>query len=366
MRLCPLRAGLSKASTASTYSLGNPKAWLGAAYHAVLEAAGRIGDRAETAYQEAWADAVRKQHERAQSHPLNRRFGRPEQWPGYHMIRAMAMLRAKEIGHSRSTEPSNPSYHGYGPREEYLTGAGGLIVGRPDFVRGDSIIDYKTGEVREGSASDALKPTFTRQLQIYAYLVRERTGVWPIRGVVIPMEGRSVEVALDPDECDRVVSNAVAILDSYNQTISAGGSATRLARPSPEACSWCPYQAICPPFWEAADGTWTESLGSVAVSGTVVALREPTLDGTSISLTLLIVKGTEPSAAIELGPLRFDIHISLGQIQTGSRIRATGLTKRPNGSLNTAMRTIIVVSDDIPKIIIPEPDPSNSDPPLTV
>jgi hypothetical protein len=37
MRACLLRAGLSKATRSSTFVLGNPKAWLGTAYHEVLE-----------------------------------------------------------------------------------------------------------------------------------------------------------------------------------------------------------------------------------------------------------------------------------------------------------------------------------------
>src|SRR3990172_4139080 len=37
MRACLLRAGLSKATASSKFVLGNPKAWLGTAYHEVLE-----------------------------------------------------------------------------------------------------------------------------------------------------------------------------------------------------------------------------------------------------------------------------------------------------------------------------------------
>src|SRR5262249_1710927 len=37
MRSCLMRAGLSRASGSSSFVLGNPKAWLGTAYHEVLE-----------------------------------------------------------------------------------------------------------------------------------------------------------------------------------------------------------------------------------------------------------------------------------------------------------------------------------------
>jgi hypothetical protein len=37
MRTCLLRAGLSRARGSSNFVLGNPRAWLGTAYHEVLE-----------------------------------------------------------------------------------------------------------------------------------------------------------------------------------------------------------------------------------------------------------------------------------------------------------------------------------------
>lgn len=37
MRACFLRAGLSRAAESSRFVLGNSKAWLGTAYHEVLE-----------------------------------------------------------------------------------------------------------------------------------------------------------------------------------------------------------------------------------------------------------------------------------------------------------------------------------------
>ncbi len=97
LRLCKLRAGLSRAEGASQHVLGNPKAWLGTAYHAVLEAVGPqhandIGARVR----DLWSAAIEHQHERSRAHPFDNRFGPPESWPGYHMAAAMALVRARE------------------------------------------------------------------------------------------------------------------------------------------------------------------------------------------------------------------------------------------------------------------------------
>jgi hypothetical protein len=61
-------------------------------------------------------------------------------------------------------------------REQWLSGANGRLLGRPDLLRGDAVIDYKTGDVHEHGDSSVAKASYVRQLQIYALLVRERTG----------------------------------------------------------------------------------------------------------------------------------------------------------------------------------------------
>lgn len=96
--VCALRAGLSREEGAGQFVLGNPKAWLGVAYHAVLQQA-RDGPKPdpEGIHEVAWAAAIERQCDRARLHPLDRRFGLPERWPGYHLVRAMAFLRAREI-----------------------------------------------------------------------------------------------------------------------------------------------------------------------------------------------------------------------------------------------------------------------------
>lgn len=48
MRSCLLRAGLSRAVGASALALGNPRAWLGTAYHEVLEKIPEVDLRAQS------------------------------------------------------------------------------------------------------------------------------------------------------------------------------------------------------------------------------------------------------------------------------------------------------------------------------
>ncbi len=355
LRLCPLRAGLSRADGADQLVLGNPKAWLGTAYHAVLEHAGYCsGANSEGAHEAAWLAAVDRQHDRAQIHPLDRRFGPPERWPGYHLVRAMALLRAREFSSTpRSPSPSgSPQGKGAG-REQWLSGANGRLVGRPDVLRDDAVIDYKTGDVHEHDDTNVMKASYVRQLQLYGFLVKECTGIWPTRGVLLPMEGPPLEIELEPTACERVAADALELLARYNREVQAGGTVAALASPSASACKWCPYQVLCPAFWEIAGPSWIEPFGAAAVGGLASTLPRPIHGGATFALSLCVDEGSGPLGSVALAPLSTEVHTSLAQVRAGMRVRATGLARRADGTVVPTVRTVIARAEDLPAIIVP-------------
>lgn len=358
LRLCPLRAGLSRADGAGQLVLGNPKAWLGTAYHEVLEDAGNCsGANAEGAHEAAWVAAIDRQHERARLHPLDRRFGPPERWPGYHLVRAMALLRARQVKTTpRWPGPSGAARGRGAGREQWLSGANGRLVGRPDLIRDGAITDYKTGDVHEHGDSNLAKASYVRQLQIYAFLVKECMGIWSTRGVLLPMEGPPVEIELEPAACERVAADALELLARYNREIQAGGTAAALASPSPEACRWCPYQILCPAFWEIAGDFWIEPIGAAAVGGPASASPWPIHGGAAFALALYADQGTGPFGAIALAPLSVEVHTSLAQVQAGTQVRTTGLARRADGIVVPTVRTVIARVDDLPAILLTRHD----------
>ena len=73
LRQCKLSAGLSRAVGSSHHVLGNPKAWLGTAYHAVLE---RIDpehrDDIESIVRHLWGATIEAQYEEVARSSLQR------------------------------------------------------------------------------------------------------------------------------------------------------------------------------------------------------------------------------------------------------------------------------------------------------
>src|SRR5258708_4277652 len=81
MRLCGLRSLFASAVHAQNWVLHDPRAWLGTAFHRVMEAARAPG--APGSLEDVWKDAVDNLAQRAALHPLDRRFTVPEKWPSY-------------------------------------------------------------------------------------------------------------------------------------------------------------------------------------------------------------------------------------------------------------------------------------------
>jgi len=158
MRACLLRAGLSRATGSSRFVLGNPKAWLGTAYHEVLEKIVEVDLGQETldaAVERLWNEAIATQQQRADVHALDRRFGSSAAWPGYHVARASVVLRAQELSLGQAPAVSPAAKQASGPglggsiREQEFIACGGKLLGRPDVIRASEVVDYKSGAIVE-------------------------------------------------------------------------------------------------------------------------------------------------------------------------------------------------------------------------
>lgn len=348
---CPLRAGISRVDQANLYVLNNPKAWLGTAYHEVMATAATC----EQDLEEIWNRSVLGNFHRSQAHPLNSRFGIPESWPGYYVIRAMALMRATGLyseGRSLragSTTSTIPPKLDEGS-EKWLSAAGGRLIGRPDLISGDTLIDFKTGNIFETGEGEEVKLSYLKQLQIYAYLIHESLGYWPKHAVLLPMEGPSFEIDLQPSLCIKEANEALEMLQQYNEAIRNRVDLSNLARPSSTNCRWCPYQILCPFFWPAANEDWKENYIG-AVSGKALIDPQPIYHGEAFQLSLQNDLGTvRRNQEINLSPLKTEIHHSLTDIQEGSEIRVVGLRVRSDGTLSACLHTVIFITSDLPTI----------------
>jgi RecB family exonuclease len=361
MRACLLRAGLSKAIGVSNFVLGNPKAWLGTAYHEVLEKIVSIDpeqEPLENAVERLWNEAIAVQVQHASTHALDVRFGLPATWPGYHVARASVFLRAQELDRAPTSTgpPLTKQSRSTTLREQTFTAFDGRLLGRPDVIRARDVIDYKTGAILEHDTSaetDVVKAGYVRQLRIYGYLVRQNLGWWPERGVLIPLGGAQVEVALDPSECQAEARDAVARLDEYNDKVRAGAPLEDLASPSIQTCRWCAYKIICPVFWDTATPEWSGHLDGAALQGPLTHAPLPVHDGAARALTVAVERGSEARQQTQIAPLNIATYQGVDTAVIGDRVRLVGLRKRADGVLVPSARTVLFRVSDLPHVISP-------------
>jgi len=294
-------------------------------------------------------------------HPLDRRFGSPTTWPGYHVARASVRLRAQELVAgtvAAAVATPGPGVASAGVpttiREQEFAAYGGRLVGRPDVVRANEVVDYKSGgifEYDESAQAEVIKAAYVRQLRIYGYLVKEALGWWPVRGLLLPLAGSGVEVALEPAECEREALEAVALLDGYNANVRAQARPADFAAPSPPTCKWCPYKLICPAFWHGASPSWSGQLDGAAVEGTALDAPHAIHGGAALAISMNVQAGSEAPRRAEIAPLNPAVHCSVSTWAQGDRIRFVGLRVRPDGVLLPTLRTLAVRTEDLPELI---------------
>src|SRR5205823_78045 len=110
--------------------------------------ADRKNETVDAAIDRLWNESIKAQHSKNLMHPLNRRFDSPPNWPGYHLVKASAVVRTKGLIDVRSKSTENMQR---GPRvedrERQFVACGGKLTGRPDLVGADEVVDFKTGSI---------------------------------------------------------------------------------------------------------------------------------------------------------------------------------------------------------------------------
>ncbi len=171
----------------------------------------------------------------------------------YDLKRLRAIRKAEEIATGCSGPIATSSSTN---NEVWVQSQDGLLAGSIDFVEhtaeGPKLRDYKTGQIFEG---EEIKTEYKLQLKLYAALYKQSVGEWPIGLQIEPLGGQNVEVEFTPEECTKLLFQAVSDLNAVNQLIGALNDATTqsssmraLATPSPQKCKFCVFRPACGPY----------------------------------------------------------------------------------------------------------------------
>ena len=333
LRHCFLRAAFQADHQFSDVRSLSTAAVLGTVSHRLLEAAAQgefdsaRGANLDTAVAHRWAELMEFEEQ-----ALQRRAHSPvpshTRWPKHALRKATACKVAARITLQRhrgllgaSTAAVSSSLT---QAEVWYEGYGGRLAGRVDLVRrtsaGIELIDYKSGLVIEqGEAEGAdhrVRESYARQVLLYAALVHENEGRWPIKVTVESLIQGPHEVTVTPDRAEGAVDEALDLLDAYNREATARAVH---GQPDPSTCSWCDFKAVCPDFLETAEDSWTGP--STTVIGTLRTVHPEPPSYVSLDVTggdhpkeSITVRGVPPHVVSKLSGLE-GCSLSLGGVR---------------------------------------------------
>ncbi|MET2829790.1 PD-(D/E)XK nuclease family protein [Mesorhizobium shangrilense] len=349
MRLCALRGALSTSHAANTWVLHDPRVWLGTAFHRVMEVAARP-DATDAAVEQAWTEAVAEAATAAAAHPLDARYSVPDRWPNYFLVRQRAMSSARSAIAANIGSKQGALRGGTSFTERLLVARGGRLAGRPDRFDGRVLTEYKSSipdTAWRGAA--AVLEGFRRQLRLYAAIIADGRGNWPIEGRVVAASGQTMNVPLEPATCEAEADAALAALDELNHHLAAGGPPEALAQPGEEACGGCPFQALCPAFWPWLAASGSERLPETAAAGMLDRI-ELGQDGDLYTAYLAVHQPAMPPGLHPL-VLRRSIHGDLTASSRGAKWRVVSANLKPDGRLRADLSTCVFSLDDLPDIV---------------
>ena len=361
MLVCGLRAGFASLVESGRWVLHDPRAWLGIAFHSLLQRAGQA--RFAIDLEAAWDSEIKRLANLAAAHQFDRRFSDPTRWPSYYLVRQRALSSAHELMSKRALpnsvqpapdlaniEPSKIPINGI---ERKLVARSGRLTGRPDRFDRSAITDFKSSLPDADAPKRAeILARHERQLRIYAAIIADVFGYWPKTGIVAAASGATIHIDLEPKQCDAEAEIALAALDKWNASLLAANQANELAAPSASACENCRFQLICPAFWESITrGSMVLLHGASAATGTLAAVQS----GNDRDLQTLQFSNIAASYSAESDQslvIRCSIHGDHLSNTIGAICRITGASVRQDGRLRADLSTIVASENELPSIEI--------------
>jgi len=258
-RRCPLSYVLTK-SKIWQFSPDNAAAVVGIAIHELIRWSGQSASSEVTHDQAAvkFDELIEQAELKLSAHPLNRRLIPLSVSDPRFPEKRHAAIKSSVRG-VKSPRPSSSNRAGGLTKymfEEGFSSTNKLIYGEVDKIvdgpRGFVIYDKKSCHVIDEEGD--VKGEYRMQLLLYAGIVFEDIGVMADRLVLVDIDDCEVEVPFHPEEALDELAVAGRWLASLNEKIQQAESVLKLlhlAKPSPDACRYCPSRPICPPYWKA-------------------------------------------------------------------------------------------------------------------
>jgi CRISPR/Cas system-associated exonuclease Cas4 (RecB family) len=252
----------------------------------------------------------------------------PEEWPAYQLTKSRTIRRAVRLTQPLPAAPRFETHED--PQEAHraklgahragvgvevdMADPGSILHGRADRIErvgsATRVVDLKSGMHQGEPEGDQL-----RQLHLYAVLVHRTTGQWPVEIAIENASGELFALPLRPQDAEESLEQVLAAVDRFNEAVS--GAASFSASPGEATCKWCPYRAVCEPYWDVVTAEWGHAsvLGTVVETGTndqgahvTIQVRNPADHGADVAIIAQLAAipegGSDWISAVDLTPIR--------------------------------------------------------------
>lgn len=131
--------------------------------------------------------------------------------------------------------------------------------------------------------------------------------------------------------------------------LAAGVPVSALSQPGEQACTACPFQALCPSFWPRLAASGSTGLPEAAAAG-VLDRIEPSLDGDLYTAYLSVHQPAVPPGIQPL-VLRRSIHGDLTAWSAGATWRIVSAKLKSDGRLRADPSTCVFAVDGLPSVV---------------
>lgn len=357
LRVCPLRTAFSRDPQFRSWERGNPSSALGIARHRITEVVterlsmgasppspqwvrGQFDALLQTLWEqlaEQWAPAIVP--------PVKK-------WPDVSYVRTrlvrqlssgsyspenddewrdVTLSTSGAIGHGHAVHgqaaPAPPA-PGQSLSEESLWDTELRLYGWVDRIENRDgklvVVDLKTGV---SISADQLVSMYRNQMLFYAGLVHAVYGQWP-QLEITPASCQAVAIQYTPGQVENLRHAAGKDRAAFNAGL-AEDDRWSMARPSGEACAWCPFQVTCSAFLDSTapvtDAGQPIERSLSVVAGVVTAVSRHT-GGTDV----ILVQDRDlalPSGEIAITRLPEDLVVEAGDTLIAARLESSGGTR---------------------------------------
>ena len=251
MQQCPLKE--IWASSQEPFLPFSPSAKLGTVIHEMVQLAFQNRINSEAEFENQWESVIKRLEKEMLGNPVEKHLV-PLETSAFNFevkkLLAFKMISPLfgEISHTEGARPKTSA-------EKWVQTPDGKVGGKIDLIKdspqGVEIVDFKTGVLSEENSPGNAKEQYLLQIKMYAALYHAQHGVWPLKLTLEGLNQENITVAVDSDECSRLLHDAEKSLGDTNGLIEAGLSPEDFAQPSPGACKFCLYRPACSKYWES-------------------------------------------------------------------------------------------------------------------